>query len=680
MRRVLPFLLALSAACGPIALRQIDTARTVSLGGESSRRVEELTDLEEVRGVAVHAESVYVATDGGLLRYASGGEADVERIPGLPSNDVRAVLDEGDALLVATGRGLVRVTGSEVTPVAGVPDVGPITAVARTTDGTLWLGGLGGLARRASEGAWEVFGEPVRCTTLAPTPEGQLWVGTTAGLWYVEGDVIREHGISGGIPEGYVRAVVPVLPGKILALLQGPSHAQIGYWDGERWSAYTVRGLDGPVIGMVRRGSDVLLVGHQRVVVIAPGGRGVGLHPLASTVGDVRSLRARITPAAEHAPVETEGGQGLEEARPIARIPENQASVSAPPFVATTLDVELPGRVYASFVQGPTAFLAVANAGVLRLPATGTPRVLRSRSLVPEGEEATLQLAADGGRITWMLTRGGLLAKYVGGRFVRSSLPAGLMAQAIASGPQGAYLLALEPEAGPAAVRAFLNRGSGWAPLVQRDLTLPTALTRVPFFGVAPDGALWVALRVQREDGSGDRLRGFAVIRGDEVVMHHRGAERPGLPVPDEVSAVDFDTDGNAWVASLSGLVRVGEGQAVVFGEARGVRGEVVSDAAVGNDVVWLTSAEGLGAYDRSRFDYAQPDFVQEARPARLAADLSGGIWATSPNGLLLRQGTDWRRLDAESGLPTDELVDVQADTTGRVWLLARDRLLLLTP
>lgn len=677
MRRALPFLLALSTACGPSALRDVDAARTISLGGESRRRVETLTDLEEVRGVAVHEDSVYVATDGGLLRYASGGEAAVEVIAGVPSDDVRAVIDDGDALLVATGAGLVRVRGNEVTRVEGAPDVGAITAVARTTDGTLWLGGLGGLARRTSDGAWQVFGEPVRCTTLAPTPEGQLWVGTTAGLWYVEGDVIREHGISGGIPEGYVRAIVPVLPGKILALVQGPSHAKVGYWDGERWSAYTVRGLNGPVIGLVRRGTQVLLVGHQRVIAIAPSGTGVGLAPLASAQGNVRSFRARITAAAEHTPSAEAERDALQPARPIAPVPENQASVSAPSFVARPLDVELPGRVYASFVQGSTAFLAVSNGGLLRLPENGAPRALRSLSLVPE---ETLQLAADGGRTAWMITRGGRLAKYVDGRFVRSGLPSGLVAQAVASGPQGAYLLALEPGAGPAAIRLFQNRGSGWAPLAQRNLTLPTPLVGVPFMGVSPNGAVWAALRVRREDGPGERMRGFAVIdpSSEAVVLHHRAAERPGLPVPDEVSSIDFDTDGNAWVASLSGLVRVGDGQAVVFGEARGVRGEVVSDAAVGNTIVWLTSAEGLGAYDRTRFDYAQPPFVQQARPMRLAADLGGAIWATSPNGLLLRQGEDWRHIDTDAGLPTNELLDVQADSTGRVWLLASDRLLLL--
>ncbi|HEY8430049.1 MAG TPA: hypothetical protein VIL20_16820, partial [Sandaracinaceae bacterium] len=580
MRRSIPcFLACLSLlACGPSALRREGTTPTLSLGGDASRRIETLTDLEEVRDVAVTSDAVWVATDAGLLRFASGGAAAAERVPGLPSEDVRGLLEEEGALLVATAAGLVRIANGEVAPVEGVPDVGAINDLARTADGAAWICGLGGLVRKRGE-AFEVFGEPIRCTTLAPTPEGKLWVGGTEGLWFVDDDVIREHPISGGMPEGYVRSILPVQPGKILAILQGPMASVIGYWDGERWFGYTLRGLDEPVVGLVRRGSEVLLVSEDRVVALAPTGRGVPLVPLSSTRGTVRGFRARLTPIDRHRPAQTPApADVLQPPKPLAEVPENRPTIPAPPFLAQAIDTPLPGRAYAIFGDDADAFIAIANGGVLRLSPHGEPRVLRSLTLVPEED---LQVASDAARVTWVLSREGHLTRFVRGRLVRTPLPEGLVPQAIASGPQGAYLLALDRSAGPNVVRVLHNLGQGWQPLAQRTLELPTPLVGVPFIGVAPDGKVWAALRIQREDEGGARLRGFAVIdpSSEAVVYHHRAADRDlgGLPVPDEVASIDFDTDGNAWVASLSGLVRVGGHQAVVFGEARGVRGEIVT-------------------------------------------------------------------------------------------------------
>ena len=116
-----------------------------------------------------------------------------------------------------------------------------------------------------------------------------------------------------------------------------------------------------------------------------------------------------------------------------------------------------------------------------------------------------------------------------------------------------------------------------------------------------------------------------------------------------------------------------------MFGEARGVRGEVVSDAVVGDGLLWLAAAEGLATYDRNEFNFTrQPPHIQALRPTRLAMDLSGHLWATSPNGLILREGQSWSVLDARSGLPTTELSDVQVDRAGRVWILAADRVMVL--
>ncbi len=680
MRRILLCLSALAsvAACGPAALRPATPQQTLALGDTAVRRVETLTDLEEVRGLVQHQGFVYVATDGGLLRYPEN-DVTLEVVDGLPSTDVRGVVADGEQLLVAIGNELFHVGATGVTPVAGTPRLGDVVDMDRTADGTIWICGMGGVARRAPGGSWEIFGEEARCTTLAPTPEGQLWVGTTQGLWYVEGDVVREHPISGGMPEGYVRAVVPVLPGQVMAILQGPNDAQLAHWDGERWYGYTILGLDDQLVGLVRRGSQVLLVSQNRVLAIGPRGEGVPLVALHSEPGTVRSYRARLQPAGEHAPGQLPSRDTLEEPKRLAEREPNAPNVQAPSFLARPLDLALPGRAYGAYVQGEDAFLAIANHGVLELPARGAPRPLLTRTLVPEGD---LQIATDRTGTVWTISREGHLARFVNDRLRRVSVPPGNLPQAVATGPSGAYLVT-RVEGQPNMVRVFASSADGWSQVAERTLELATPLTRVPFAGVANDGRVWLAIEVVREDDpTSHRMRGAAVIDPSSpgVVYHHRGADRAagGLELPDEISAIDFDTE-NAWFSSLSGLVRVGGSQAVVFGESRGVRGEVVTDAAVGSDVIWLAAAEGLATYDRNEFNFArQPQNVQAMRPTRLAIDNAGHLWATSHNGLILQEGTGWVVLDANSGLPTSTLADVEVDEAGRVWILAEDRVMVL--
>ena len=218
-------------ACGPAATPH--SAYPTITTARGARRIVEMTDIEEVRDVARAGTTTYVATDDGLLVFeASGAPTRLGRAEGLPSEDVTAVaIDRDGSVLVGVDRALFRVSSGAATAVEGAPPVARITDLAVMDDGTAWACSLSGLARRGAQG-WEVFGERFPCTTLAPTPEGTLWAGSAQGLFYIEGDVVREHPISGGIPEGYVRSVVPVLPGQILALLAGPSRSVLCFFDG----------------------------------------------------------------------------------------------------------------------------------------------------------------------------------------------------------------------------------------------------------------------------------------------------------------------------------------------------------------------------------------------------------------------------------------------------------------
>ncbi|MFO0712920.1 MAG: hypothetical protein U0353_23905, partial [Sandaracinus sp.] len=616
----------------------------------------------------------------------TGAPTRIGRAEGLASDDVTAVaIDRDGSALVGVDRALFRVAGGQVTAVAGAPPVARITDLAVMSDGTAWACTLSGLARRGASG-WEIFGERFPCTTLAPTPEGALWAGSAQGLFYVEGDVVREHPISGGIPEAYVRSIVPVLPGQILALLAGPSRAMLGFFDGTSWYAYALPGVEERIAGLVAiDGTSTVLVTEERVFAIAPTGTGTAFRALSSATAQTRSFRAEtIAAASAPAAPEVDASDVLRGIQSFVDDAPEATAGRAPALVARPLGNAMPPGAYRAFQSSDAAFAAIANRGIVSLAAT-TSTPLRTMSLVSEED---LQVVTDLQSGVWVRGRDGDIAKWVDGRLRRLALPEEIVPQALASGPQGAYLVALVR--GTSTVRVFVAQGSGFRALVERTLEVPTGLVSIPFAGVGNDGRVWLALRVTREDGAGTRVRGAAVIdpQSEAVAYHHRqAAQGQGLPLADEVSGIAFDATGNAWFATLSGAVRVEDHQAITFDESRGVRGDVVTDVVAGAGNMWIASAEGLGSYADRRFDYSMPAIVREHRPVALAIDGHGTLWAAGRYGLLENEAGQWSYFGATSsdaqgrivpGLPTAELRDVEADGQGHVWLLAPESVIVL--
>jgi len=704
-RVVVAILLALAAGaagCGGAFTIGQRGGGSVELPAAPAReRAITLTDVDDVRDVAASDARIYVATDRGIVVYPASGGARASRIAsaqGLPSDETYAVAVGPDgAVLVATSRGLATVQGDRVTPIETAPPVGRVTDLHVGQDGVVWACGADGVAK-LTENGWVRFGERTACIGLVPTPDAKLWVRTTAGLWYVEGDVVREHAVSRGIPEGYVRDIVPAGPGRALALVQGPSRSLLGLFDGERWFAYTVGGIgELPAVGLVRRGDDVLLLvpGHAIALTIGSAVDGVSLTPLsASPPLGVRSYRARITPAdAVVAPAAGAQGGGDEQElarapKPLTEIPVALPEVDdAPELRARTIDVGVPSGLYFARSAGDTAFCADRNRGIVAI-GRATRRVLRTNDLV---DPRDLQLGEDPTGATWVLSRNGDVTRWADGALRRVHVADGVDPWALAGGGDGVYVLArvrAPATAGPGVVvRVYRTDGGQFAPMMERTLVTQTSLVGVPFIGAAPDHKIWAALRVAHEQGSGTRVRGVAVLdpTSDVVVYHHRSpnaqTDGPGaLEIPEEVSTIEFTTDGFAWLSTLSGALRIGNSQAVIFGEARGVRGEVVTDVAIGDDGrIWIAAAEGVGSFQNGRFDFTLPRIVRDARPLALAVDTRGAVWGAGVHGMVHFDGRTWSRAPAESGFPQASLVDVEVDSGGRVWVLGEDRVTLVT-
>ncbi|NOY92470.1 MAG: hypothetical protein GXP55_14850 [Deltaproteobacteria bacterium] len=709
MLRHLP-ILALSISllltgCPPRALSLPATTPELAPGlPQAIRAVRRFEDIDAVRDVVRSAEHIYVATDRGVLVYPVEGQAAPVRLglaEGLPAESVLALAELTPGTLVAaTEGGLVELSGTQVGDVLADSPVGSIAALLGQDDGTLWACGSLGVARRQAGGVFEFFGEEAECTTMAQAPEGDLWIGTSRGLWHVEGDIVREHTDSHGLPLPYVRSVLALGAGRALALLEGPGESRIGYFDGERWYGYAVPGLERRAIGLARRGASLFLVTPTRLLPLSVGGEGVALVALSrSDRFGALSYRARLRSIdSEHGPLPT---PVLREPRPLAAIPPNHPDIAAPALQIQPGEV-LGGHFYLARSAGGFVAVADANRGVLLVSDAGTRR-LSSQNLV---DPIQLSIASDSLGRTWVMSRDHRLARLRGGYLQPVEGPVGQRILALANGPGGAYLLTeaphvaaapVDPETGTAPESAEPVVQAGTRLIVSRilqdafetrvEIAIPPGevVDSVPVFGVAEDEVAWVCPRFGIEGQT--RAVGCLVAHREAPVVthHHRGATRDGedgpgaLSMPDSVTTIDLNERGMAWLSSVEGAVRVGESQAVIFGEARGVRGEVVSDIAAGSaGRVWIAAAEGLGYFEDHEFEFRLPGVVQAAHIARLALDAEGHLYGAGHGGLVFWDGSAFRVYGEPEGLPFSALRDVEVDAAGHVWILGEHDVAML--
>jgi signal transduction histidine kinase/ligand-binding sensor domain-containing protein/DNA-binding response OmpR family regulator len=148
-----------------------------------------------VYSLSADAESVWLGTPRGLVRYAGGRLEPVA--PGALTDGVMSVARAPDgALWIGTeGAGLKRLEGETLRTIAPLPGHN-VHGLAFAPDGRLWIGtnlGLfsfqnGHLSETESPvGAAAVYG-------LATDARGRVWAGTSHGTWRIEGDTVASVG------------------------------------------------------------------------------------------------------------------------------------------------------------------------------------------------------------------------------------------------------------------------------------------------------------------------------------------------------------------------------------------------------------------------------------------------------------------------------------------------------
>jgi signal transduction histidine kinase/ligand-binding sensor domain-containing protein len=157
-----------------------------------------------------HDGTLWIGTDGGGVNAFSRGRFTPYTIAqGLPSDLVRGIIDDGNGgLLVGTNRGIARIADGRVSAYVGRTDVAyaDISALARSPDGSLWVGAMSGGLYRVDSHDVTKFGPDHGFTTdraesLFADEEGRMWAGTSNdGLFRYSAGRFESYAPAGGLP------------------------------------------------------------------------------------------------------------------------------------------------------------------------------------------------------------------------------------------------------------------------------------------------------------------------------------------------------------------------------------------------------------------------------------------------------------------------------------------------
>jgi ligand-binding sensor domain-containing protein/signal transduction histidine kinase len=153
---------------------------------------------------------LWVGTDNGLFRMKNGKAERVDTSQFAPSLAVHSIYQDREHRIWVGGSRLLMFDGDGVHEfkLQGADSENRVKTILETSDGTVWVGTVGGL-QRLHNGSFEaVAGISGTVRTLKQTDDGTLWIGTIGhGLFtYLKGELHKVSG-SGLLPSNTVLSI-----------------------------------------------------------------------------------------------------------------------------------------------------------------------------------------------------------------------------------------------------------------------------------------------------------------------------------------------------------------------------------------------------------------------------------------------------------------------------------------
>lgn len=374
-----------------------------------------------------------------------------------------------------------------------------------------------------------------------------------------------------------------------------------------------------------------------------------------------------------------------------ADVPPPGATTDAPRFGLVPARWTLPDDAIAPFVARDGVFIARIGLGVSRVSG-GAAADFRAHDLALS--RRPLSLATDSRNHVWFVSEDGGAVRFDGQRFSRATLDADGQVVPLAFWSRGTTCVAVG-RIGPNIVRSYRWAGDQWRAITERPIdTRGPGTVDAKFLVVDDRSRFWIGVRVvDRPNGQSPLELGVAMI--DEsvpsAIQFHsevppQGAEFGAVPVPNDLTAADFDSDGNIWFAGLTGATKLtppGAGQTAfrsqTFNESTGLRGDLVSDVTRAvQSRIYVATSEGIGYWTGERFAFDIAGSSAQARVTSLTTDNNGALWGAGQRGAWSWDGQTFRAFGRSNGLPTEQFVDIGVDGENRVWFVTSEGITIL--
>jgi signal transduction histidine kinase/ligand-binding sensor domain-containing protein len=217
---------------------------------------------------ADHEGTLWIGTNGGLVRYAAGK---LEKLPvtdPLASASVLAIMEdrEGDLWVGTESSGLQILRDQRFRTLTTRDGLASdnTTAVVEDGVGTLWVGTSGSGVTALQPGkpprTWVVHEGLLSdvVLSLAAAPSGDLWVGTADGLSRIRRGVVESFTSADGLPDDFIRSLLADVDGSLwIGTRRGLTHWKTpGNLSGQAMETFTTaNGLGSDLVGAMAHDS-----------------------------------------------------------------------------------------------------------------------------------------------------------------------------------------------------------------------------------------------------------------------------------------------------------------------------------------------------------------------------------------------------------------------------------------
>ena len=531
-----------------------------------------------------------------------------------------------------------------------------VHAILQTSDGFLWIGTEGGLARFDgyqfrvfdTETAPRLPGNDVR--TLLEDRMGALWVGTVAGLTRLKDGLAKTYTVADGLPSDAVRSILQTTDGTLWITTAAGIAAAPSPEDGRdlRFHAFT------RADGMLSDTVTALAADSQAGVWV---GTSLGLNHI---------LSGRV----EQGPRDTVGVP----IEALASVAGGTAS-GAPPLLIATPDavLRLAGGVLSTLATQTSLPLAgvrtligtadgvwiAGKSGVVLVRPAGLQRFVMGKNL-PGSQVSTI--FRDHRGTIWIGTNAGL-ARWSDGQLQTSSGSENSTASATLSlyeDHEGNLWTGTET-GGVGVLRDPLFQIIG-----RRQGLADDSVTSIIQAG---DKGLWV--------GTGaSGLNRFDLERSTNHIFTAKDALASDTILSLASNGRSFADLSELWVGTPDGLNVLREGRWKLYTSADGLADDLVRSLLAGHDGnLWVGTRRGITQWkdDRGK-TWTTADGLGSDLVGAMVQDAAGDLWVGTLAGLSRIHNGKIMNYTVADGLPSNTITALEAGIEGTLWVGTKDQ------